>query len=440
MSNIANIFDFEPRPEEVKKKAFEVKQKENYNGGEYPNNDAFKVGTGKDAFDVDDNKKIVIADLNWLSSLSVEEFTFRKKWEEMQLLTNFIKEFANQAKATIWSPTDINDEELTIKEIINLQPKAIVVNNEYLERLWTTLRYYCSSAEYNQAPGRFIKFLMVDEVTNKVLGICSIASDVISISDRDKFIGWTPENKLKNKMLKHSAIGTTIVPTQPFGSNFLGGKLVAALVTSGVVRNEWEHPGITAEANPGKLVGMTTTSLYGGFSMYNSLKWWKPVGMTKGKIAIKPYEKGYSNWHGWLKQHMKEEYDKAMTQKEGVSGPVTGAKNRVLAMIFKACGIKQTDYMHGFERGAYYSCFYENTREFLCNKITEDKLVMKPLFKEDTKAIVDWWKPKAIERYKKLKAENRLNPNKLFYNVMTEQHYEESKTLFFNAVGHQNSK
>jgi len=434
MSNIANIFEFEPRTEEIKKKAFEIKQKENYNGGEYVNNDIIKSSTGEDVFDLVSNRKLVIDNLNWLSKLSVEEFTFRKKWEEIQLLTNFIKEFAGQAKATIWTPTDINNEELTIKEITNLEPIVVVVNTEPLERLWTTLRYYCSSAEYNQAPGRFIKFLMMDKVSDKVLGICSIASDVISISDRDKFIGWTPENKLKDKMLRHTAIGTTIVPTQPFGSNFLGGKLIAALVTSEVVRNEWENPS-TGDSNPGKLVGMTTTSLYGGFSMYNSLKWWKPVGMTKGKIAIKPYEKGYENWHWWLKQHMKDDYDKAMTQKEGVSGPVTGAKNRVLAMIFKACGIKQSDFQHGYLRGVYYSCFYENTKEFLCNKITEDKLIMKPLFKGDINEIVFWWKPKAIERYKKLKSENRLNPNKLFYNVMTEMGYEEAKSKFFGDVG-----
>jgi hypothetical protein len=434
MSNIAELFNFEPRTEEVKKQAAEERRKGNYKGEEYVSNDAFKLGTGQDAFDIVENKKKVLDNLKWLSDLSVEEFTFRKKWEEMQLLTDFIKEFAGQAKAQIWSPTDLNDEELTIKEIMNLQPAVKVVNTEYLERLWTTMRYYCSSAEYNQAPGRFIKFLMVDEVSGKVLGVSSIASDVICISDRDKFIGWTPENKLKDKKLRHSAIGTTIVPTQPLGSNFLGGKLVAALVTSGVVRNEWEHPS-TGESNPGKLVGMTTTSLYGAFSMYNSLKWWKPVGMTKGKIAIKPYEKGYENWHGWLKQHMKDEYDKAMTQKEGVSGPVTGAKNRVLAMIFKACGIKQSDFQHGYARGCYFSCFYENTKEFLCNKITEDKLIIKPLFKGDVNEIVSWWKPRAISRYQKLKSEGRLNPNKLFYNVMTGMDYEEAKIKFFSDVG-----
>ncbi len=152
-------------------------------------------------------------------------------------------------------------------------------------------------------------------------------------------------------------------------------------------------------------------------------------------VPIKPYEKAYGNWHGWLKEHKAEDYDKAMTQKENVKGPVTGAKMRVLAMIFSACNIKQSNYCHGYQRGVYYSCFYENTKEFLCNKITEDKLVMKPLFKDDTKAILEWWKVKAIERYKKLKADGRLNPNKLFYNTMTNMEYDEAKKLFFNDVG-----
>jgi len=410
--------------------------------GKYVSAEAYKNTTGKEDFELKENKKKLIEDLNRLSEMEVEEFTFRKKWEEIQLLPDFIYEYGNKAKARIWQPTDVNNEELTIKEINNLKPVVVVVD-ESLERLWTVLRYYCSSAEYNQAPGRFIKFLMMDETSDKVLGICSIASDVISISDRDKFIGWTRENKLKDKLLKHSAIGTTIVPTQPFGSNFLGGKLVAALVTSDVVRNEWENQS-SGVSNSCKLVGMTTTSLYGGFSMYNSLKWWKHVGMSKGKIPIKPYEKGYENWHGWLKQHMAEEYNEVMTQKEGVAGPVTGAKMRVLNMIFKACGIKQSDFTHGYCRGVYYSCFYENTKEFLCNKITEDKLIMKQLFKDDTNAIMEWWRPKAIERYKRLKAEGRLNPKKLFYDEMDEKHYymsyEKVKELFYNDVGQTKNK
>jgi hypothetical protein len=435
MSEVS-FFDFEPISADVLAKAVEERKRVNEPAGKYANNTSFRDITGEDIFKFEENKKALVDDLNWLVKLTVEEFTFRKKWEEIQLLPSFIKDFAGRAKAQIWEPTDLNNEELTIKEIQELHPKIVLINDD-MERLWTTMRYYCSSAEYNQAPGRFFKFLMVDDTTNKILGVSSVASDVISISDRDKFIGWTPEDKLKHKMLKYSAIGTTIVPTQPFGTNFLGGKLMAAMITSKKVRDAWEST--SGEGVPCKLVGMTTTSLYGNskgnFSMYNGLKWWKPVGLSKGKVPIKPYEEGYQQWHQWLKQNMKDEYDKAMTQKEGIKGPVTGAKMRVLNMIFKACGIKQSSYCHGFERGVYYSCFYENTKEFLQRKISEEQLIMKPLFKADVEAILEWWKPKAIERYKKLKAEGRTNPEKLFYNSMTNMPYEEAKKQFFGAVG-----
>lgn len=430
-----NFFNTSPVPIEIKKNELNSIKKNN-EVISHINEAAFKTGYDEYAFDFEKNKKKLIDDLEKLTNLTVEEFTFLKKWEEMQLLSPYLigQASTTETKARIWAPTDINNQELTIKEISSLEPIVVVVDDK-LERLWTSLRHYCHSAEYNQAPGRFIKFLIVDRITDKVLGICSIASDVISISDRDKYIGWTQENKLKHRMLRHSAIGTTISSTQPFGSNFLGGKLVAALVTSGVVRNEWEFPSV-GESHPGKLVGMTTTSLYGRPSMYDGgMKWWKGVGLSKGKIPVKPYEAGYELWHGWLKQHRRDEYYATMTQREGISGPVTGAKMRVLNMIFKACGIRQSDYCHGYERGVYFSCFYENTKEFLCNKITEDELIMKPLFKEDTKSILDWWRPKAIERYKKLKLEGRLNPNKLFYSEMIGMKYEDAKNKFFKAVG-----
>ena len=441
MENTIHDFFDSPRvlSEEEKHSILEARNKIMEVNGGHTSNDAYKNVTGEDVFNFEENKKELIDNLNTLLSESddnfVKEFTFRKKYEELQSLNDYIKgDYSRSVKPRIWEPTNINDENLTIKEINNLRPTVIVVKDEN-ERLWTTLRYFCHSAEYNQAPGRFIKFLMIDENTDKIIGITSIASDVISISDRDKYIGWTRENKLQDKMLKHSAIGTTIVATQPFGINFLGGKLIAALLTTEVVRNEWENQSSGKSSRGNKLVGMTTTSLYGKPSMYNSMKWWTDVGYSKGKIPIQPKDEFYEKWHQWLKQNRKDEYDIAMTQKKGIAGPVTGAKMRVLSMMFNACGIKQSDYCHGFKRGVYYSCFYENTREFLCKKITDDELIMKPLFIGGIDEILKWWKPKAISRYLKLKSENRLNPNKLYYNNMIGMSYEEAKLKYFNDVG-----
>ena len=108
---------------------------------------------------------------------------------------------------------------------------------------WIMLRTYVHTMAYDQTPGRFIKILITDgnKDNPRYLGAVSMSSDVITITDRDNYIGWTPDQKLKDKKLNNSAIGSCIMATQPFGYNFLGGKLVAALVTGETVRNLWKE-------------------------------------------------------------------------------------------------------------------------------------------------------------------------------------------------------
>ena len=383
---------------------------------------------GVEAFDYNANKHKLIENLDFLKSMSVEEQTFYKKWIEVQDLSNY-KSRAMQAKSKIWTPTDINNEQLTIKEIQDIKPTVVHVNNKVLENDWLMLRTFVHTMEFAQTPGRFVKFLITDgNVENpRYLGVISKSSDVITITDRDKYIGWTPNDKLQNKRLAHSAIGSCIMSTQPFGYNFLGGKLIAALVTAETVRNAWQ-----ALYNQ-LLVGITTTSLYGSYSMYNSLKWWHKCGTSAGKMSIKPDDSIYKVWHDWLKTNKSEKYEKAMTQREGVSGPVTGAKARVIGMIFSELGIKQSAYVHGFERGTYYACPYKNTKDFLCGKIDESKLIFNPLYTEST--IIDWWKAKAIARYQTLKAENRLKSDILYYDQMIGMDYQTAKNNYFSEVG-----
>jgi len=391
--------------------------------------DALQEFFGVKAFDYKLNKLKFVGNLDLLKAMSVEEQTFYKKWIEVQSLNNYANK-ACQAKAKIWIPTDINDEELTIKEIENLRPKVVhVTNNKALDNDWVMLRTFVHTMEYAQTPGRFVKFLITDGNDNdpRYLGVISMSSDVITITDRDNYIGWKPEDKLKNKKLAHSGIGSCIMSTQPFGYNFLGGKLVASLVTAETVRNAWQ-----ALYNQ-LLVGITTTSLYGSYSMYNSLKWWHKCGTSAGKMSIKPDDAIYKVWHDWIKENKAEKYKAAMTQREGVSGPVTGAKTRVLNMIFSELGIKSSAYVHGFERGTYYACPYKNSKDFFCSKITEDKLVLNPLYTEN--AIINWWKPKAIARYKTLKAENRLKPDVLYYDKMIGMDYQTAKNTYFSEVG-----
>lgn len=382
-------------------------------------------------FDFDLEKSKFIKNIDYLKSMSAEEQTFYKKWVEVQTYQNYLNK-SSVVKAKIWTPTNINDVDLTIKEIENLNPTIVHVQaGSQFEQDWLMLRVFCHTMEYAQTPGRFIKLLITDgNVENpRYLGAVSISSDVIVITDRDNYIGWTADNKLNDKRLVHSAIGSCIMSTQPFGYNFLGGKMVAALITTSKTREIWKT--LYNE----ELVGMTTTSLYGSYSMYNSLKWWHKCGSSTGKMMIKPDDSVYDTWHQWIKDNKTDQYNKAMTQKEGVSGPVTGAKTRVINMIFQTLGIKSSDYTHGYERGVYYSCFYENTKEFLQNKIGEKDLKLKELFKKDVGGVMDWWKPKAIERYKKLHSEGNIKSEILYYNKMIGMTYEEAKSKFFDEVG-----
>ena len=385
-------------------------------------------------FDFEAERKKFIDNLDFLKSMSVQEQTLYKKWQEFNAdvysMTQKATHFSKIEKS-IWTPTDINNKEQTIKEIEALEPYVEMTeqgNTKHNEE-WTLVRRLIHTMEFTANPGRNVKFYVKDKVSKKILGIICLGSDVTSLGARDTFIGWTKDNKFKDGKLKHTSIGTTICCAQPLGFNFLGGKLVAAMVTSSVVRDAWK------KLYGQTLVGLSTTSLYGIHSMYNSIPLWKTLGSSSGKIALKPDDETYDVWHQWLKENQSEEYLRQTTQKEGVAGPPTGVKQKTINMIFRAVGVKPSTYMHGFKRGIFYADIYENGKEFLRGEIEEKDLKMKQKYIDDSDYIMKWWKPKAIKRYTKLFDENRLKPEKLFYGDIVGKTWEETKEQYLGEVG-----
>ena len=385
-------------------------------------------------FDFDTERKKFIDNLDFLKSMSVQEQTLYKKWQEFNAdvysMTQKATQFSKIEKS-IWTPTDINNKEQTIKEIEALEPYLEMTEqgNAKHNEEWTLVRRLIHTMEFTANPGRNLKFYLKDKVTGKILGIVCMGSDVTSLGARDNYIGWTKENKFKDGKLKYTSIGTTICCAQPLGFNFLGGKLVACFVTSSVVRDAWK------ETYGQTLVGTSTTSLYGIHSMYNSIPLWKTLGESKGRIALKPDDATYDVWHQWLKENQKDEYLRQTTQKEGVAGPPTGVKQKTINMIFKAVGVKGSDYQHGFKRGIFYADIYENGKEFLRGEIEEKDLKMKQKYSNDSDYIINWWKPKAIKRYTKLHSEGRLKPEKLFYGDIVGKTWEETKEMYLSEVG-----
>ena len=374
-------------------------------------------------FDFDAERTKFISNLDLLKSMSVQEQTLYKKWQEFNKneynmrnkVTNFPKYYNR-----LWKPTDITNKELTIKEIESIEPEVVFVPSDDASN-WTMYRMLIHTMDWSANPGRNQKYFIRDKVTDKILGLVSLGSDVTSIKVRDDYIGWSKDNKFVDHKLNNTAIASTIVCTQPIGFNFLGGKLIAALTTSSTIRDKWY------EQYNDILIGVTTTSLYGVHSQYNGIPHWKTLGESAGKIAIKPDDDVYFVWANWLKENYREEFDKAQSQ--------TGPKQNTINRIFKHLGIKGKDYEHGFHRGVFFANMYDNGLEYLRNEIEDKDLRMKPKFENDIDYIMNWWKPKAIRRYVKLYDNDKLKPEVLFYGDIVGKTWEETKKQYLGEVG-----
>jgi hypothetical protein len=393
----------------------------------------------KPVFDFDTEKEKLIENMDYLMTMSVQEQTLYKKWVELQEPTMI------QAKSQIasyydfqWKPTDINNKELTIKEIESLDPYVEIVEDPKESTKWAAVRRMIHTMDFTANPGRNVKINVKDRVSGKLLGQISLASDVTAMGVRDNYIGWSKDNKFVDGKLNNTTIASTIVCTQPLGYNFLGGKLIAMMTTTPEVRAYWK------EKYKNVLIAVGTTSLYGIHSQYNGIPLFKTLGESAGKISLKPDDKFYDPWHQWIKEHHAEWYDENITEERARNGanmgyerngPVSGIKQKILGKIFKECGIKANQYHHGFKRGVYFAMMYENGNEFLCNEITEDQLVMKDKFKQGNEYIQKWWKKHAISRYTKLYDEGRIKPEHLFYIDAIGMSWEEMKEKYLGEVG-----
>jgi len=386
----------------------------------------------KPVFDYDVEKKKFIENMDYLSSMSVEEQTLYKKWDEWNSdLPTSMKRKAAMAQYIdqLWSPTDIMNKEQTIQEIEDLEPYVEIVEDSKESTRWTEIRKLIHTMSFTANPGRNVKLYIKDRVSGKLLGLVSLGSDVTSLGVRDTYIGWSKDNKFKDGRLNHTTIASTIVCTQPLGYNFLGGKLVACMTTSPIVRNHWK------EKYGQELIAVGTTSLYGIHSQYNGIPHFKTLGESAGKVATKPDDSVYDVWHQWIKEHKSDEYIKHTTQKDGIAGPVSGVKQRILTLIFKELGIKQSHYMHGFKRGVYFAMMYDNGNEFLRNEIDESQLKMKKKFEDGDEYTMKWWKKKAIKRYAKLFDGGRIKPEPLFYLDIIGMSWEDAKKKYLKEVG-----
>ena len=403
-------------------------------------------------------------DLTFVSAMDVKEYTLYQKWcevhekypteemstlfgTEMQLIDPSQKTMIDEVKSNIWTPespesyldlepvliyTDDSGEKVsTGMDGTNVTQK---IKRSDLPERWNAARTFISTMKNNSNIGRNLNFFAQDKKTGKYLGVICISSDFLDLTPRDNVIGWEREKKTQGGMINYTAIGSTIVPFQPLGYNYVGGKLLALLCLSDTVQDLWKKQyGDT-------LVGVTTTSLYGktkanGLSQYDNLDHWLPMGFTSGSVSFEPERDTRYEIREWLKKNHTRKYFEWYVAKKPSGQPYKrDHKNRSLSFTYSKLGIPKELIRSEHARGIYFSPLYDNTYDFLCGKCEGNDL--KKSFETSTESLSNTWKEKhARGRIGFLKKKNKVSTETLFYDDLIYLSWQETKDKYLSQVG-----
>jgi hypothetical protein len=230
-------------------------------------------------------------------------------------------------------------------------------------------------------------------------------------------------------MINHTCIGSTIVPLQPLGFNYVGGKLLALLCLSDKVQELWKS------RYGNVLVGVTTTSLYGSFSQYQNLQHWKKRGHTAGSVSYEPTKEVTYMVRDWIKENYPRKYFEWYGALNPKGQPFKrDHKNRSRTFAYAKLGIPKELIKSDHSRGIYFSTLYDNSREFLRKECDESDL--KKSFDTREETLVQLWKDKyATKRINGLMDNGRACGDGLFYDNMIYLNWEETKECYLKQVG-----
>ena len=257
-------------------------------------------------------------------------------------------------------------------------------------------------------PGKNLKLAVKETNSNKLVGFIRLSSPVINMKPRNVMLGNVPDLSHFNKT---AIMGFVIVPSQPFGYNYLGGKLLAAICCSHYVRE------LMNKKYNMNLCLFETTSLYGNTKSSSQYDGMKPYVRYKGLtdsdfipiIHGKPFEILKDYVHSFVGDLVKKD---ASSKKLKLTNAIIGLIKRSL----KEDKTELEDFNKVINRAKdlteqkrYYISHYgiKNYIDIVNGKTNT-------IIKDDTydkfelTNIIEWWRNKAITRYETLKKENRI--------------------------------
>ena len=275
-------------------------------------------------------------------------------------------------------------------------------------------------------PGKQMLWLVKEKNTGMVVGMIRFGSPTINSRPRNEWLGKpldTLNSKVMERFNESVIMGFNIVPTQPYGYNYLGGKLLAAICCSHDVRRA-----LNKKYNS-NICMFETTSLYGSSkssSMYDGMK---PIlrfnGLTDSNFAPLINDNNFRNLNDWFKKRNNGDYlvpadassRKLKTQTKMVSIIKSSLKTHDVDAYEKFCQIFLDAKNLTERKRSFYSTYgYENVPQYL--NLETDTLIKKENFDRfELENVIEWWRKKASKRYENLKSDNRLRTKVETWNV-----------------------
>ena len=274
-----------------------------------------------------------------------------------------------------------------------------------------------SHAVESSIPGKKHLWIVKEKNTNKIVGFIRFGSPTINSKPRNLFLG-KPLDTLNADVMKRfndsCIMGFIIVPTQPFGFNYLGGKLLAGICCSHLARETLNKK---YDAN---ICMFETTSLYGTAkttSMYDGMKpMLKFVGLTESDFVPLINDDNYLKLNDWFKDRNNGDglvpddasSRKLKTQSKMISIIKTSLKEIDMKLYDKFCEVI-SEAKNLTQRKRQYMCTYgfDNVKEYF-NFETDTLTKRNNYDRFEFDNIVEWWRKKAINRYENLQKDGRL--------------------------------
>jgi hypothetical protein len=270
----------------------------------------------------------------------------------------------------------------------------------------TCINMISSHSNMVSIPGKALKLAVKEKNTDKFVGFMRFGSPVINCKPRNTLLGNVPDLSVFNKT---TIMGFVIVPTQPFGFNYLGGKLLAALCCSHQVREM-----LNKKYNM-NLVMFETTSLYGNSKSASQYDGMKPMlrykGLTDSDFIPMIHGKPFKDLQNYVESrtgHLVPE--NASSRKLKLTNAIIGLVKRTLdGDELKNFNTTIINAKQLTERKRYYVSNYgiENFIDIVNGKT--DKIIKAQNYdRYYDNELIEWWRKLATKRYNKLKEDGRL--------------------------------